>query len=94
MPSKKKSTTPSASRKLPEETAVTKNACASIENQENRVNCANSKTYNPNSTTSVTEIGSKDTECCENGTNRNGSFLICIHEQKNLINGTLIKNLN
>jgi len=67
VPSKKKSATPSASKKLPEETAITKNACISIENQENRVNCANSKIYNSNSTSSITKMGSKETECCQNG---------------------------
>jgi len=69
VPSKKKPATPSASKKLPEETAITKNACISIENQENRVNCANSKIYNSNSTTSITKIGSKETGCCQNGIN-------------------------
>lgn len=67
MPSKRKST-PSASKKLSEEATIAKNVCNSIENQENRVNCANSKNYNSDNTSSLPETGSKETERCQNGT--------------------------
>lgn len=67
MPSKRKSATPSASKKLSEETAAAKNVRNSIENQENRVNCANSKNYNSDSTSSPDGTGSKEAEHCQNG---------------------------
>lgn len=72
VPSKRKSVTSSASKKLSEEAVVDKNVCNSIENQENRVNCANSKNYNSDNTNSVVvaETGSKETEHCQNGTDR------------------------
>lgn len=66
VPSKRKST-PSASKKLSEEATAAKNVCNSIENQENRVNCANSKNYNSDNTSSLLETGSKETERCQNG---------------------------
>lgn len=68
MPSKRKSATPSASKKLSEDTAAAKNVHNSIENQENRVNCVNSKNFNSDSTSSPAE--SKEAERCQNGTNK------------------------
>lgn len=73
MPSKKKSKTldkSSTLEKLSEEVAV-KNVCNSIENQENRVNCANSKNYNADSTSSASVTVSKEAEHCENGMQTN-----------------------
>ncbi|XP_050451220.1 serine-rich adhesin for platelets-like [Cataglyphis hispanica] len=65
VPSKRKSVTSSATKKLSEETAD-KNVCNSIENQENRVNCANSKNYNSDSTSSIAETDLKETGHCHN----------------------------
>lgn len=79
VPSKRKSVTLSASKKLSEEAVVVKNVCNSIENQENRVNCANSKNYNSDNTSSVAETGSKETEHCQNGTDRFRIIAIHIH---------------
>lgn len=70
VPSKRKSATPSAPKKLSEEAAATKNVCNLIENQENRVNCANSKNYNSDSTSSLAGTESKEVECCQNGTKK------------------------
>jgi len=69
VPSKRKSAT-SAPKKLSEETAVAKNVCNSIENQENRVNCVHNKNYNSDSTSSLSGTGSKEVEHCQNGTNK------------------------
>jgi len=69
VPSKRKSA-PSAPKKLSEEAAATKNVCNLIENQENRVNCANSKNYNSDSTSSLTGTESKQVERCQNGKNK------------------------
>lgn len=66
VPSKRKSATSSAPKKLSEEAAVAKKVCNLIENQENRVNCANSKNYNSDSTSSLPETGSKEAERCQN----------------------------
>jgi len=71
VPSKKKSKTlkkSSTLEKLSEEVAV-KNVCNLIENQENRVNCANSKNYNSDTASSGSETVAKDADHCENGTN-------------------------
>lgn len=76
MPSKKKSVTSSTSKKLPEEVTTAKTICNSIENQENRVNCANSKNHDSNSTSSIAENGSKETEHCQNGIKNFGIFTI------------------
>ncbi|KAM0726252.1 hypothetical protein ACS0PU_007436 [Formica fusca] len=65
VPSKRKSVTSSVPKKLSEETAD-KNVCNSIENQENRVNCANSKNYNSDSTSSIAESDLKEAEHCHN----------------------------
>lgn len=70
VPSKRKSMTPSAGKKQSEEATNTKAACNSIENQENRVNCANSKNYNSDNTSSIAETGLKEAEHCQNGTNK------------------------
>ena len=70
VPSKRKSATSSAPKKLSEEAAVAKKVCNLIENQENRVNCANSKNYNSDSTSSLPETGSKEAERCQNGINK------------------------
>jgi len=70
VPSKKKSATSSAPKKLSEETAVAKNVCNSKENQENRVNCAHNKNYNSDSTSSLSGTGSKEAEHRQNGTNK------------------------
>lgn len=68
VPCKRKSVTLTTPKKLPEEVATTKKTCNPIENQENRVNCANSKNYNSDSTSSITEIGPKETDHRQNGT--------------------------
>lgn len=77
VPSKRKSVTSSVPKKLSEETAD-KNVCNSIENQENRVNCANSKNYNSDSTSSIAESDLKEAEHCHNGTDR-FRIIIAIH---------------
>lgn len=80
MPSKRKSATPSAPKKLSEETAAAKNVCNSIENQENRVNCANSKNYNSDSTSHLTETESKEVEHCQNGTNESRIIAVQLND--------------
>lgn len=79
MPSKKKSKTLEKSSTLeklsPEEVAV-KNVCNSIENQENRVNCANSKNYNSDNASGGSETVSKEAEHCENGTDKSRIIVI------------------
>lgn len=80
VPSKKKSATPSAPKKLSEETAAAKKACNSIENQENRVNCANSKNYKSESTSNLVETESKEPEHCQNGTNQSRIIAVQLND--------------
>lgn len=68
MPSKKKLVILSSAKRS-EDTGVAENLCNLIENQENRVNCANRENYHSDNANNLTEANSKETEHCQNGTN-------------------------
>lgn len=65
MPSKRKSvaSSQSSAKKLVGSSDSSKDANSSIENQENRANCANSKDDNSDAVGNVSETGTKEIEC-------------------------------
>lgn len=73
VPSKRKSAvaaTNSSSKKSLENSDISKDVNSSIENQENQVNCANSKDENSDVTNSISEAGSKEAENCQTSTSK------------------------
>ncbi|KZC14227.1 hypothetical protein WN55_06696 [Dufourea novaeangliae] len=70
VPSKRKcvNSSQSSTKKLVENNDISKDANSLIENQENQVNCANSKDDISNATGNISEAGSKESECCQTNT--------------------------